>query len=289
VDPDGFAAADLIRAEPSLGRVGRDGCLQLRFERRAATTVLARCAYTLPLQVLAPIRLDDPALVVSVLNPTGGIVGGDRLRLEVAVGAGAHACLSTPSATRIYRTAGQTAEQRVRLRVAAGGTLEWVPDHTIAFAGSAFRQRVDIDLDPGGRLIFLDTFAAGRVARGEAWRFARLESSVTVREGARCILRDRFVLGHDGPWACVGGSDGSPYFGSFVLVGEADMAVLARAITCALARAGASGGATPGPRGGLVGRVLAPSAPVLVDALDALWGHARGALLGLPPLSLRKG
>jgi urease accessory protein len=245
--------------------------------------------YTLPLQVLAPIRLGDPAVVVSVLNPTGGLVGGDRLQLEVAVGPGAHACLVTPSATKVYRTAGAVAQQDVHLRVAADGALEWAPDHTIAFAGSALRQRIDVELEAGSRLILFDAYAAGRVARGEAWRFARLESAVTVCQGTRAILRDRFALCHDGPWASVGGSDGFPYFGSFLLVGEADMAELARALTRALGRAGATGGASPGPRGGLIGRLLAPSAPVLVDALAAVWAVARRTLLGLPPLALRKG
>jgi urease accessory protein len=284
VDPGGPPAPHLT----SLGRVGRDGCLQLAFERRDTATVLARCAYTLPLQVLAPTRLDDPALVVSVLNPTGGIVGGDRLHLEAAVGPGAHACLVTPSATKVYRTTGAVAQHQVCLRVEAGGALEWAPDHTIAFAGSALRQRIDVELEAGSRLILLDAFAAGRVARGEAWHFARLESAVTVRQGTRAILHDRFALCHDGPWACVGGSDGFPYFGSFLLAGPADMAELARALTRALGRAGATGGASPGPRGGLIGRLLAPSAPILLDALAAVWAVARRALLDLPPLALRR-
>ena len=60
-------------------RVGRDGALSLRFERRGAATVLARSRFTLPLQVLSPLVLDHAAAVVSILNPTGGLVGGDRL------------------------------------------------------------------------------------------------------------------------------------------------------------------------------------------------------------------
>ena len=66
------AAADR-RRERRRPRVGRDGTLRLRFERRGAATVLAGCRFTLPLQVLAPLALDDPAAVVSILNPTGGV------------------------------------------------------------------------------------------------------------------------------------------------------------------------------------------------------------------------
>src|SRR5207249_543010 len=94
----------------------------------------------LPLQVLAPLALDDAAAIVSILNPTGGLVGGDRLVVDVAVGAGAHACLTTPSATKVYRTAVGPAEQAVRLTLAPGARLEWVPDHTIPFARASPRS-----------------------------------------------------------------------------------------------------------------------------------------------------
>src|SRR5207253_6838753 len=80
------------------------------------------------------------ALPISVLNPTGGLVGGDRLAIDVTIGPAAHGCLTTPSATKVYRTAGAAAEQRVHIRLGAGAILEWVPDHTIPFARSEERR-----------------------------------------------------------------------------------------------------------------------------------------------------
>jgi urease accessory protein len=223
-----------------------------------------------------------------MLNPGGGLVGGDRLSVDVEVAGGAHACLTTPAATRVYRTVGPEARQDVRLDVARGGTLEWVPDHTIAFAGSAFRQTIEGHVERGGRLVVLDSFAAGRVARGEAWRFALLESAVTIRERRQWILHDRFVLGPDGPWAGLGCSDGFPYFGTLIVVGEGALADLARAVTSALRRDGVKGAAAVGPRGGLVARVLATDAPAFAASLDAAWSLTRQLLLDLPPLALRK-
>lgn len=269
-------------------RVGRDGRLCLRFERRGGRSILAHSASSMPLQILAPVRLDDPAVVVSMLNPTGGLLGGDRLAIEVTVGGDAHACLTTPSATRVYRTSGPAAEQDVHLSVDAGGALEWRPDHTIPSAGSAFRQRIDVDLASDARLILVDAFAAGRVARGEAWGFASLESALSVCAGGRAVLLDRFVLGPRGPWAVVGGTDGHPYFGSILVVGPGDLAKLARAMTEMLGACGVVVGAAAGPRGGLVARVLAVSAPAFLDALDTACALARRAVLDLPPLALRK-
>src|SRR5207244_5666014 len=124
-------AADAGVSVAAAGRVGRDGALRLVFERRGAATVLAGCRSTLPLQVMAPVALDDPAAVVSMLNPTGGVLGGDRLTVELDLGPGAHACLTTPSATRVYRSSGAPAVQTVHARLAPGAVCEWVPEHTI--------------------------------------------------------------------------------------------------------------------------------------------------------------
>ncbi len=267
-------------------RVGRDGALRLGFEPRGARTVLARCHSTLPLQVLAPLALPDPAAVVSLLNPTGGVLGGDRLHVDVEVGPGAHACLTTPSATRVYRTAGEPAVQAVRLAVGRGATLEWVPDHTIPFAGADYRQTIEVEVGEGACLVLIDAFSAGRVAAGERWRFRRLESALTVRDARGELLHDRFVLvgAADG----LGATEGADYFATLVVVAPRGLDDLTGEAP-GLARAcGARAAAGRLAGGAVVLRCLAPTAPALLDALDHLWGVARRLALGAPPLALRK-
>jgi urease accessory protein len=274
----------------SLARVGRDGLLRLRFERRGPGTVVASSRSTVPLQILAPVDLPDPAAIVSVLNPTGGLVGGDRLTIGVDLATGAHGCVTTPSATKVYRTTADAAEQHVRLRLGADATLEWVPDHTIPFAGSALRQHIDVRLGEGARLILTDAFAAGRVARGETWRFALLESAITVRDERGFLFHDRCALSGGRCWAGLGLAEHHPYFATVVVIGPADVSALARAVAADLAsRADVAAGVGKLARGGVVVRVLAVQAPALLDALDRVWGLARRALLGLAPLTLRKG
>lgn len=270
-------------------RVGRDGLLRLQFERRDALTAVTGCRSTLPLQVLAPMALDDPAAVMSILNPTGGLVGGDRLTITVDVGPGAHACLTTPSATKVYRTAKAVAEHDVHLRLAAGAVLEWVPDHTIPFRGSALRQRLRVDMGQGARLILVDAFAAGRIARGEAWQFRWLESAVTIADQRGWLFRDRFALEGQPLWSRLGFTEGCPYFATVALIGRDDMADFRGDVEAVLtAREGVAGGVGLLPRGGAVVRVIATSAPALLETIDAVWGRARRILLDLPPLALRK-
>ena len=283
-----------VDTSPRAVRVGRDGALRLDFERRGAATVVADCRFTLPLQVLAPVALDDPAAVVSILNPTGGLVGGDHLAIDVHAGAGAHAVLTTPSATRVYRAEDQPTVQTVRLSIGPRAVVEWVPDHTIPFAGSALRQAIEVELDEPAGLILVDAFAAGRIAAGEAWRFSLLESAISIRDTAGWLLHDRFVLrrrtGTDDPALDgLGFAESCPYFASIVVVGAFDRARFAADV-----HAWSGDGLAPSlgvavlPRRGVLVRCLAPSAPVLLAAIDECWRLARGALLGLPPLALRK-
>ena len=270
-------------------RVGRDGALALGFERRGGRTVLAACRSILPLQVLAPVALDDPAAIVSLLNPTGGVLGGDRLVTDVTLGPGAHACVTTPSATRIYRSAGEPAVQRMCARLGAGAILEWVPDHAIPSAGAMLRQSFDVEIGDGARLILVDAFAAGRIARGEAWRFSLLDSALTIRDERGLLLHDRFALRGDEGWARLGLAEGRPYFASIVLIAEAGLETFIAGLPGALpARlAGAVGAARLSRRGALL-RCLAADAPSLCATLEAVWTLARAHLLGLPRLALRK-
>ena len=239
--------------------------------------------------MLAPVALDGPAAVVSLLNPTGGVLGGDRLVIDVTLTERAHACLTTPSATRIYRSAGEPAVQTVRLRLASGAIVEWVPDHTIPSAGAALRQSFDVEIGDGARLILVDAFAAGRVARGEAWHFARLDSALTVRDAHGLLLHDRFVLRGGADWPGLGLAEGRPYFATIVLVAdtglESFIADLPGALPAGLA---AAVGVARLPRRGALVRCLATDAPALSTALARVWTLARARLLDLPPLRLRK-
>lgn len=251
--------------------------------------MLTACRSILPLQVLAPVALDGPAAVVSLLNPTGGVLGGDRLAIDLTVGEGAHACATTPSATRVYRTAGAPAVQTVRLDLARGAIVEWVPDHTIPSAGAALQQSFDVALAEDSRLILIDAFAAGRVARGEAWGFARLDSALTVRDARGLIVHDRFVLRGGIEWQGLGLAEGRPYFATIVLVADDGLDTFIAELPHALpAPAAAAVGVARLPRRGALARCLAADAPSLSATLEAVWRLARAHLLGLPPLGLRK-
>ena len=160
---------DALRAARRPGRTGRDGRLAVAFEARGGRTVLVARRFTLPLQVLEPMDLDgDGVATLMLLNPTGGLLAGDRLDTEIALGPGCRVCCSTPSATRVYRSPGPPAVQRVAIEIGGGASLEWHPDHLIPSPGARLSQATEISMAPDATLLYLDAWATGarRAGRG---------------------------------------------------------------------------------------------------------------------------
>jgi urease accessory protein len=254
--------------------------------------VLTGRRFTLPLQALEPIDLTgDGAATLMLLNPTGGIVGGDRLETEITLGPGSRVCLSTPSATRVYRSPHRPALQRVTNTLGAGAVLEWLPDHLIPSPGARLRQATEITMAPDATLFYVDAWATGRAARGEAWGFALLDSSLLVRDATGPLLRERAILGRparDG----LGATEGFGYVATFaalspsagswgVLAEELQTDLSAVAPECRTAVSTLA-------RGGALARLLCPTAPALGRSVEALWARCRRRLLDLPALALRK-
>ena len=273
-------------------RTGRDGSLRLAFESRGGRTALRERRFTLPLQALEPMDLEPGAATLLLLNPTGGLLAGDGLETQVSLGPGSSVCLSTPSATRVYRSTGPPAVQRVAIDIGRGATLEWLPDHLIPSPGARLRQSTEIALGRDATLIYLDAWAVGRAARGEPWGFDLLDSTLIVRDECGPFLRERSLLEAGLPRDGLGGTEGFGYVATFVTArpGGGDWAGLARALheACGAAAPAARAGVTALTRGGVLARLLCASAPALRSAVDALWACARRQLLGRGPLDLRK-
>jgi urease accessory protein len=123
-----------------------------------------------PLRVLKALYPEGPTICHHVLvHPPGGIVGGDVLDIEARLDAGTHVLITTPGATRFYRSSGALASQRAVLRVATGARLEWLPLETIAYSGCLAENRLQLELAEGAEAIGWDVLALGLPAAGEAF------------------------------------------------------------------------------------------------------------------------
>jgi urease accessory protein len=135
--------------------------LNLDYTLETGRTV-ARHHHTGPLRILQSLYPEGDAVCHNVLvHPPGGLVGGDTLDMQVTVGSGSHGLITTPGATRFYRSDGPEALQSVHLHVAEGARLEWLPLENIAYSGCAAENRLQIELAPTAELIGWDITALG--------------------------------------------------------------------------------------------------------------------------------
>lgn len=177
----------------------RHGVLRLHFGTRGGRTVLLRDLQQAPLMIVRPFLLPCGTLMVFVVNPTGGLLGGDCSDIEVRVDGGARVLIVGQSATRIQPDpAGREVVQNVHLRVAAGGRLEYYPERIIPFAGSAFLQTLLAEVEAGGALGLSETLASGRVQMGERLRFEHYASRTEVWQAGRRVYLDHSRLVPDG-------------------------------------------------------------------------------------------
>jgi urease accessory protein len=115
-----------------------------------------------PLRVLKSLFPEGPEVCHTVVvHPPGGVVGGDVLDIELDLAAGAHALLTTPGATRFYRSNGARAAQHVHARVADGARLEWLPLETLVHSGAFADNRLRFELAPGAEMFGWDCVALG--------------------------------------------------------------------------------------------------------------------------------
>lgn len=157
------------------------GTLHLAFEVLGGRTVLMREFQKAPLMIVRPFALPCGTLSVFMVNPTGGLLGGDHNDIQISVGPGARALILTQSATRVQPSAtGVAATQAVHLSVACGGRLEYYPERVLPFAGSRLHQTLRVDLESGAHLGLTETLASGRVHAGERLAFAEYRSRTEV-------------------------------------------------------------------------------------------------------------
>jgi urease accessory protein len=133
-------------------------------------------------------------LEAMIVNTAGGIAGGDRLAVDVAVGKAARLAVTTTAAEKIYRSLGPAATVHVNLTVAANGKLTWLPQETILFDSARLRRTIDVDLAEDATLVLAEALLFGRAAMGEAVEQGSLFDRWRVRRGGRLVFAETVRL-----------------------------------------------------------------------------------------------
>ncbi len=268
------------------------GHLDLHYRRDGARTI-AHDRHHGPLRVLQRLYPEGDAICHHVLvHPPGGLVGGDVLEVEARLEPGTHALITTPGATRFYRSAGEPARQVVRARLDDGARLEWLPLETLAYRGCQAENRTVFELAGQAEMIGWDLLALGLPAAGEPWdagRYAQhLELPGIWLERATLDAGDRRLL--DGPLGWDGHRVlGTLWFAAGAPLGRARAQALLDAARAALAASpvAATSGASAPHAEAVVVRLLAARVEPAMQALAAVRAAWRDVAWSLPPVAPR--
>ena len=172
--------------------------LALDYTRQAEKTV-AHFRHSGPLRILQSLYPEGDAICHNVIvHPPGGLVGGDTLDLKFTAGAGAHGLVTTPGATRFYRSTGEPALQRTELSLQAGARMEWLPLESICYSGCLAENRLTMELAPGAELIGWDVTALGLPAASQPFAHGSFCQHIEVPgvwlERARLAASDTLLM-----------------------------------------------------------------------------------------------
>jgi urease accessory protein len=255
---------------------GWEAALDLGFELRERRTVLARRASHGPLAIQKALYPEGDSVCQAILlHPPGGIAGGDRLSMRIDVGAGAHAQLTTPGATKWYRSTGIEASQEVDVTVAGGGVCEWLPQENIFFSSARAVNRLCINVEAGAAFCGWDVMCLGRTASGERFADGRIRQQWRVVRGGRLLFEETGVIEGGGTLLdSPVGMGGHPVCGTFIATGADIGRPLLDELRAIEAEGTAIWGVSALPQV-LVGRFLGASAEVARSYFSRLWHGVR--------------
>jgi urease accessory protein len=274
--------ADIARLTAAAPRV--DGQCLLRVARSDGVTRLGELYMRDPLRVLFPRPAAGEPFQAVLATTSGGLVGGDRLAIDVSVGDGAALQLVGQAAEKIYRSLGPETEVAVTLRAAPGALMEFLPQGTILFDASRLRRRVNVAAAGDAQVLTGEIVTFGRIASGERVTRGLLHDRWSIRRDGKLVWADALSLMGDiaGTLAVPAGFDGAKALGTVVyLAPNAGQSLeLARGLLdtgVGLVRAGASL-----VNGVLVARFLSADPAALRHAFGMFWREFRAGACALP-------
>ena len=191
--------------------------LELRFSKSKSKTFLSTRKHIGPLTIQRPFYPEGDLCHLYLLHPPGGIVGGDQLSIEVNTDSNSSSLLTTPGATKVYRTSDHkhsTINQN--FIVAEDSSFEWLPMETIVFPGANSQFSSKLLLSGNARVAAWEVYCLGRPAINESFDFGSLKFSLELWRDDIPILFDKLMIDKTELESVVG-LRGFPVFGTFII------------------------------------------------------------------------
>jgi urease accessory protein len=277
------------------GSFGKQALLRLRFEPRADRSILAFMERKAPLLVQRALYCDEgmPGLpVVTIISNAGGILQGDRYRIEIESAAGSVGHVTTQAATKIHEMDANHATQDQSITLHEDAYLEYIPDQIIPFRRSRFLTRTRITAHPTATLLYSEILVGGRIHYdgGELFLFDLFSSDLRAsRPDGRELFAEKFILDPlRSPLSILGVMGNYPIFGNVVLLTpktHADAVFDSFSPPCNLPSGLASGIGRLPHDAGLIFKVLGHDTTEVRRAIRSFWTVVRLQVAGfaVPP------
>jgi urease accessory protein len=269
---------------------GRDVEAHLAVDLAGGRTTLRRQHVGYPLHVTRGFHLDaarPDLLTLYLQSASGGLYAGDRLALDVCVGANAAFHLTTQAATVVHDGRDVGSRQRQSINVESGAFCALASDPYVLFPGAMLDLETVATVAEDAVLFLSDGFAI-HDPRDSGRTFAQFASRQRIlRPDGRLLLHDAGRIGGD---ALRDGALGNMAAAATILViAPADRLPEMSVMEEAADRLGCLAGASLAPNGaGQVMRILAPDGGTLTRALEAAFHVASRAALGVDLARRRK-
>ncbi|HIP38469.1 MAG TPA: urease accessory protein [Desulfocapsa sulfexigens] len=193
--------------------------LRLEYKFKNNRTVLACNRHSGPLVVQRSLYPENDVCHTYILHPPGGVVGGDKLEIDVVAGSETATLLTTPGATKFYRSDGKEGVQLQRLVVEPGGTLEWFPQENILFPGAKARIETRIDLADTARFMGWEILCLGLPTNKEKFTTGRADTALSLYRNGEPVFQDRLRVNGEKDLNALAGLHGFPVCATFIATG----------------------------------------------------------------------
>jgi len=221
-------------------KLGWKAELNLSFEKSIHKTILANRSQSGPLTVQRPFYPENDICHLYILHPPGGVVGGDELHINVDLCNQASALITTPGATKFYRSgmSGNTsgnmsddvksadradhkessplAQQIQTLKIADGCSLEWFPQENIFFHQTHSHLSTRVELEENARFMGWEINCYGRPASNELFKSGKVMTRLEIYRNSEAVFLDRLLIEDTKALQSPASLNTYPCFGTFI-------------------------------------------------------------------------
>lgn len=264
--------------------------LSLSYERTSIGTVLKKSLHEGPLRVQKALFPEGNDICHSIIiHPPAGIAGGDTLEIDVFIGTECHAVLSTPSASKWYKSFKNPATQSIQFELGANAKLDWLPQENLFFKGADAKVLTKLNLQSSSSFIGWDAAMLGRHASGEEWSKGHVHMRNQIyRDGKLLWIENGQIDAKDMHYKSLPQIGSWPVFATLWAVGPACSRTLAESLSNMMPWTDAlRSGVTYLPQGVLLARAVSNDIELTRNWMINTWSILRPLVHGVPAKSLR--